>query len=138
MNHEIDETKSLEQLEGIQWPAPSSDATGLVKAAHELRKLPVGRLNAHELSRLIGQDIGIPWLFPLALDLLHRTASDQSLGGFYDDDLLTATLTRKSDVWRSNPGWVTKIKEIIAVLEDISPYIQEEIQEFLTESDVRR
>ncbi|WP_371623192.1 contact-dependent growth inhibition system immunity protein [Streptomyces sp. NBC_01116] len=135
MNHEIDETKSLEQLEGIQWPAPPADATGLVKAAHDLRKLPVGRLDAHELSRLIGQDIGVPWLLPLALDLLHRTASDQSLGGFYDDDLLTAALTRKSHVWKSNPRWVTKMKEIITALDDISPHIQEDIQEFLTESD---
>ncbi|MFJ2847964.1 contact-dependent growth inhibition system immunity protein [Streptomyces rubiginosohelvolus] len=134
MNRKIDETKSLEQLEGIEWPAPPPDATGLVKAAHELRKLPVGSLNAHELSRLIGQDIGVPWLLPIALDLLHRTAHDQSLGAFYDDDLLTATLTRKAHVWRSNPSWVTKIKEIIAALDDISPYVQEDVKKFLKES----
>ncbi|MFE6727185.1 contact-dependent growth inhibition system immunity protein [Streptomyces californicus] len=70
----------------------------------------MGRLDAHELSRLIGQDIGVPWLLPIALDLLHRTAHDQSLSDFYDDDLLTAALTRRSHVWRSNPGWVTEMK----------------------------
>ncbi|MFI1187336.1 contact-dependent growth inhibition system immunity protein [Streptomyces californicus] len=137
MNRKVDETKSLEQLEGVKWPAPPPDATGLVKASYGLRKLPIGRLNAHELSRLIGQDIGVPWLLPLALDLLHGAAHDQSLGVFYDDDLLTAALTRRSHVWRSNPGWVTKMKEIISALDDISPHIQEDIQKFLKESGSR-
>ncbi|MFH8885119.1 contact-dependent growth inhibition system immunity protein [Streptomyces californicus] len=134
MNQDIDRKKTLEQLEGIQWPAPPPNATALVNAAHELRKLPVGSLDAHGLSRLIGQDIGIPWLLPIALNILHRTAHDHSLREFYDDDLLTAALTRTAHVWRSNPRWVTKMKEIIAALDDTSLYVQEDIRTFLKES----
>ncbi|MEU1792877.1 contact-dependent growth inhibition system immunity protein [Streptomyces californicus] len=138
ISRKIDETKSLEQIEGIKWPAPPPDATGLVKASYELRKLPMGRLDAHKLSRLIGQDIGVPWLLPIALDLLRRTVHDQSLSDFYDDDLLTAALTRRSHVWRPNPGWVTEMKEIIAALDGISSYIREDIQKFLKESSSQK
>ncbi len=98
----------------------------------------MGRLDAHKLSRLIGQDIGVPWLLPIALDLLRRTVHDQSLSDFYDDDLLTAALTRRSHVWRPNPGWVTEMKEIIAALDGISSYIREDIQKFLKESSSQK
>ncbi|MFF5773929.1 contact-dependent growth inhibition system immunity protein [Streptomyces californicus] len=134
MKQDINGKKTLEQLEGIEWPAPSPNATALVNAAHELRKRPVDSLNTHELSRLIGQDIGIHWLLPIALNLLHRTAHDQPWRDFYDDDLLTAALTRRAHVWRSDPSWVTRMKEIIAALDGISPYIQEEIRTSLKES----
>ncbi|MFJ8842146.1 contact-dependent growth inhibition system immunity protein [Streptomyces cyaneofuscatus] len=126
---------SLEQLEGFEWPAPPADATGLVTAAHNLRKRPIGSLNAHELGRLIGQDIGLPWLLPVAVNILRETVADQRLTGFYDDDLLTAVLTRKSNVWRSHPQLAADLKEIIPLLEDTSPYIQENIQKFLTQAE---
>ncbi|MGW9303768.1 contact-dependent growth inhibition system immunity protein [Streptomyces cyaneofuscatus] len=136
MENRVDMQKSLEQLERFEWPAPPADATGLVKAAHELRKRPIGSLNPHELGRLIGQDIGLPWLLPIAVKILRETVEDQRLTGFYDDDLLTAVLTRKSNVWRSHPHLVADLKEIIPLLEDISPYIQADIQGFLTEAEI--
>ncbi|MGW7224712.1 contact-dependent growth inhibition system immunity protein [Streptomyces cyaneofuscatus] len=126
---------SIEQLEGFEWPAPPTDATGLVKAAHNLRKRPIRGLNAHELGRLIGQETGLPWLLPIAVKILRETVDDQRLTGFYDDDLLTAVLTRKSNVWRSHPHLVADLKEIIPLLEAISPYIQTDIQGFLTEAE---
>ncbi|MFE6699810.1 contact-dependent growth inhibition system immunity protein [Streptomyces sp. NPDC057718] len=94
MDNKTDRSKTIEQLEGIEWPDLPSDETGLIKAVHKLRKRPINLLTAWEMSRLIGQDVGIPWLLPLALDILRDTAADQRLGGFYDDDLLTAVLTR--------------------------------------------
>ncbi|MFJ8400268.1 contact-dependent growth inhibition system immunity protein [Streptomyces microflavus] len=127
--------KSLEQLETFEWPAPPADATGLVKAARSLHKRPIGSLNAQELGRLIGQDIGLPWLLPIALNILRETVADQRLTGFYDDDLLTAVLTRKSNVWRSYPQLAADLKEITPLLEDTSPYIHANIQEFLTETE---
>ncbi|MET7870342.1 contact-dependent growth inhibition system immunity protein [Streptomyces cyaneofuscatus] len=135
MENRVDIQKSLEQLEGFEWPAPPDDATGLVKAAHSLRKRPIGSLNAHELGRLIGQDIGLAWLLPIAVKILRETVADQRLSGSYDDDLLTAVLTRKSDVWRSQPQLAATLKEIVPLLEDISPYIRVDIQEFLTETE---
>ncbi|MFJ9529167.1 hypothetical protein GTX53_18345 [Streptomyces sp. SID5594] len=135
MEKRVDIQKPLEQLEGFEWPAPPDDATGFAKAAQSLYKRPIGSLNAHELSRLIGQDIGLPWLLPIAVKILRETVDDQHLTGFYDDDLLTAVLTRKSNVWRSHPHLVADLKEIIPLLKAISPYIQADIQGFLTEAE---
>ncbi|MCX4588092.1 contact-dependent growth inhibition system immunity protein [Streptomyces sp. NBC_01481] len=131
MNH-IDRERSLEGLEGHRWPDPPPDATGLVKAVHELRKRPIGSLTADELRRLIGQDVGLPWLLPLALEILRNTAPDQSRGGFYDDDLLSAVLTRRSAAWHATPELARELKDILRILKDLSPYIESEAEEFLS------
>ncbi|MFI1780053.1 contact-dependent growth inhibition system immunity protein [Streptomyces rubiginosohelvolus] len=137
MENKTDRSKTIEQLEGIEWPDPPSDGTGLVKAVHNLRKRPINLLTSWEMSRLIGQDVGIPWLLPAALEILRETAADQPLGGFYDDDLLTAVLTRRSPIWQSNPEWTANLKEIISLLEDISPSIREDVRRFFPEEEAK-
>ncbi|WP_141693588.1 contact-dependent growth inhibition system immunity protein [Streptomyces sp. PTY087I2] len=137
MENETDRSRTIEQLEGIEWPDPPSDGTGLVKAVHNLRKRPINLLTAWEMSRLIGQDVGIPWLLPVALEILRETATDQPLGGFYDDDLLTAVLTRRSPIWQSNPQWAANLKEVISLLEDISPNTREDVRSFFLEAETK-
>lgn len=123
--------RSLEELEGQRWPDPPADATGLVRAVHRLRKRPIGSLTADELRRLIGQDVGLQWLLPLALEILRETAPAGAAGGFYDDDLLSAVLTRSPETWAAAPEMACEVKEILATLQDLSPYIQPEAEEFL-------
>jgi len=122
---------SLEELEGDRWPDPPADATGLVKAVHRLRRRPIGSLAAHELRRLIGQDVGLQWLLPLAIEILRETAPEEAEEGFYDDDLLSAVLTRDPEVWAAAPEMAREVKKILATLQDLSPYIQSEAEEFL-------
>jgi hypothetical protein len=126
-----DRERTLEELEGQRWPEPSPDATGLVKIVHALRKRPIGSLTVEEMRRLIGQDVGLPWLLPLALEILRETAPSQANGGFYDDDLLSAVLTRSPATWRAAPDLARDLKEILALLEDLSPYIEPDAQKFL-------
>lgn len=112
-----------------------SNATGLVRTVHNLRKRPVGSLNAYEMGRMIGQNEGIPWLLPMALEILRNAAAEESLGDFFDDDLLTAVLTRGSDVWRRDPQLAVDLKEILLALKNVSPYIQSNIGEFFAAID---
>ncbi|MFD5691193.1 contact-dependent growth inhibition system immunity protein [Streptomyces rubiginosohelvolus] len=135
MDNKSDRSKTIEELEGIEWPDPPPGGTGLVKAVHNLRKRPINLLTAREMSRLIGQGVGIPWLFPIALEHLRETAIDQSLGAFYDDDLLTAALTIQPPIWQLNPQWTADLKEIISLLGDISPNIRENVRHFLLRVD---
>ncbi|MEU6994515.1 contact-dependent growth inhibition system immunity protein [Streptomyces sp. NPDC046465] len=51
---------------------------GLVGLVRELRRRPVGTLEPHELARLIGQDVGLPWLLPLAVEILRDSAPQQA------------------------------------------------------------
>ncbi|WP_405799239.1 contact-dependent growth inhibition system immunity protein [Streptomyces sp. NBC_01506] len=135
MNGTPDQGKSLEDLEGVSWPEVPQNATGLMRAVYAMRKRPIGSLSAHEMARMIGQDVGLPWLLPLALEILQDTAQEQSDGGFYDDDLLTAVLTRGSEIWRSFPDLVGEVKELLDILDDKSPYIQSSIRDFFEAID---
>ncbi|WP_432072390.1 contact-dependent growth inhibition system immunity protein [Streptomyces wuyuanensis] len=131
MTNSIDRQLSLEELEGQRWPEPSPDATGLVRAVHALRARPIGSLTVEELRRLIGQNVGLPYLLPLALEILRDTAPAQADGGFYDDDLLSAVLTVDPATWTRTPQFAQELKSILAALTDLSPYIESDIQAFL-------
>lgn len=103
----------------------------MVKAVHELRRRPVGTLEADELARLITQDVGLPWLLPLAVEILRDTAPGQAAGGWYDDDLLYAVVTRKPEVWGDHPESARELKEALDMLTDLSRYVKEEVDGFL-------
>lgn len=130
MSNSIDRRLTLDELDGQRWPEPTPDATSLVKAVHALRARPIGSLTVEELRRLIGQNVGVSFLLPLALAILRNTAPEQAEGGFYDDDLLSAVLTVNPATWARSPQFAQELKCIVASLRDVSPYIESDIQAF--------
>ena len=76
---QIDFSKSLQQLQGVDWGKPTHH-TNLVVECHRLRRVPVAQLTGAHLRRLIGQRIGLDYLVPRALELL---ASDRLLEADY-------------------------------------------------------
>lgn len=131
LTDEIDTGRSLELLENDPWPDAAPYPTSLVAAVHRLRKRPVGDLNAFELARLIGQDVGLAWLIPIALEHLRNTAPDEAAGGFYDEDLLAAAVTRDRKFWIANPRWAIHLEQTIAMLTDIGSYLEADVERFL-------
>ncbi|MFG2532623.1 contact-dependent growth inhibition system immunity protein [Streptomyces sp. NPDC048516] len=129
-NSPIDHRNSIAELESSAWPDPPEGSTNLVKSVHALRRQPIGDLTPEELARLIGQNVGLPWILPLALEFLRDTAPHQATGGWYDDDLLSAVLTRKSDVWSASPELAQEVDAILRILTDLSPYIQRDVKRF--------
>ncbi|GAO09693.1 hypothetical protein TPA0598_05_04150 [Streptomyces lydicamycinicus] len=97
---------------------------------HALRRRPVGDLTPEELARLIGQNVGLPWSLPLAIAFLRDTAPHQAAGGWYDDDLLSAVLTRKAEDWATFPELAHEVDGILSVLTDLSPDMQRDIKRF--------
>ncbi|MFI0966420.1 contact-dependent growth inhibition system immunity protein [Streptomyces sp. NPDC021080] len=132
MPEHFDRDSSLEELEGLRWPAPPTDTTPMVRNVYELRGRPVATLEPHELARLIGQDVGLPWLLPPAVEILRDTAPKQAEGGWFDDDLLYAVITRKPEVWAGVPESARELKEIVGVLTDVSRHVRQEIDTFLS------
>jgi hypothetical protein len=97
---EIDRAKSLQELENQDWGEPPYDSY-LVTACHLLRRKPIGALRPIELRLLIGQQIGLPYLVPLAVEKLldePMLAAD-----FYPGDLLTAVLMADKRLWTFYP-----------------------------------
>ncbi|MBC2908237.1 hypothetical protein H4N64_43470 [Streptomyces sp. PSKA01] len=124
-------SRSLEELDGQRWPDPPQDTTYMVKNVYELRRRPIGTLEPHELARLIGQDVGLPWLLPLAVEILRDTAPRQAAGGWYDDDLLYAVVTRGSEAWAEVPDSARKFKEVVGTLVDLSRELQRKVDALL-------
>ncbi|MFE1338201.1 contact-dependent growth inhibition system immunity protein [Streptomyces sp. NPDC058733] len=131
MTRSVDRTKSLEQLDGERWGEPPADATSLVRTVHDWRRRPIGSLEPHELARLIGQDVGLPWLLPLAVDVLRQEAEEQAAGGFLDGDLLYAVVTRGPGVWERQPELGREMRDVVAMLTDVSRYVKKGIDAFL-------
>ncbi|WP_326624340.1 contact-dependent growth inhibition system immunity protein [Streptomyces sp. NBC_01762] len=125
----IDRSRSLEELERDRWQAPPLDATYLIATAHALRSRPVGTLTVEDLRLLIGQDIGLPVLLPLALEVLRDNPLAE--GHMYEGDLLRAVLTRNSTVWSAHPELARQLTFIVGGLSDLSPDLRSAVERFV-------
>ncbi|MCX5191147.1 contact-dependent growth inhibition system immunity protein [Streptomyces sp. NBC_00268] len=130
MTRPLNRDRSLEELERDRWPAPSADATRLVAMAHALRLRPIGELTVEDMRLLIGQDIGLPYLLPLALEVLRD--SPMAEGDMYEGDLLSAVLTRNPAVWTESSGLGRELRVIVEELTDLPPDLQQKVERFMT------
>ncbi|MEV0304291.1 contact-dependent growth inhibition system immunity protein [Streptomyces prasinus] len=129
MTRPLNRDRSLEELERDRWPAPSADATRLVATAHTLRRRPIGELTVEDMRLLIGQDIGLPHLLPLALEVLRDNPMAE--GDMYEGDLLSAVLTRNPAVWTESFELGRELRVIISKLTDLPPDLQQKVERFL-------
>jgi hypothetical protein len=86
---DFDRRKSLQQLESQDWGEPNFHSH-LVTECHRLRRVPLREFTAENLRIMIGQDIGLSYLVPLALELLSTDPLTE--GDFYKGDLLQSLL----------------------------------------------
>lgn len=124
----IDARLSLEELEGVRWDPPAPGATSLERSVHGLRKRPVNELTGWELARLIGQQVGLDFLVPLAVD---RLTTEQDQGRiFLDDDLLTALLSCGDHFRDNDPHLALRLLSFIDSLDDEGPYLPPLVAKF--------
>ena len=81
--------KTLENLEKDFWGKPDFDSH-LVTRCYELRKLPLDNFTTEDLRIMIGQEIGLDYLIPLAIEVL--TIDLFAEGDFFEGDLLKNVL----------------------------------------------
>ena len=106
---EFDRTKSLQQLEGRDWGEPTYDSH-LVTECHRLRRVPLQEFTAENLRIMIGQQIGLPYLVPLALELLR--IDPFTAGDHYEGDLLASLLRADSRFWMASPKLRVEVDQI--------------------------
>lgn len=105
----FDQAKSLEELEGDDWGDPTFDSH-LVRECHRSRRIPLRELSTENLRILIGQQIGLRYLLPMALNLLQ--ADPFVAGDFYRGDLLMSVLRAEASFWRAHPELWRQADEI--------------------------
>jgi hypothetical protein len=124
----LNRDRSLEELEHDCWPAPEADATWLITTAHALRRRPIGELTVEDMRLLIGQSIGLPYLLPLAVEVLRENPMAE--GHIYEGDLLSAVLTRNPAVWTESSELAREFRAIVAELTDLPPELQRKVERF--------
>ena len=107
--------RTLEDLDGA-WGDPPADATRLIATAYKLRRLPLSALRAEDLRLLIGQKIGLPYLVPVAVELLRN--DPLAAGDFYEGALLRAVLCVDRTFWATRDELADRVQAIVAALED--------------------
>ncbi|MFJ9732824.1 contact-dependent growth inhibition system immunity protein [Streptomyces sp. NPDC101171] len=125
----LDRDRSLAELERDCWPEPSAGATRLAATAHALRRRPIGELTVEDVRLLIGQDIGLPYLLPLAVEVLRENPMAE--GHMYEGDLLSAVLTRDLSVWAEFPALVRELRGVVSKLTGLPPDLERKVDRFL-------
>ena len=91
--------KTLEHLEKDVW-GPDTYGSKLTSTIHRLRKKVLNDFSIEDLRITIGQQEGLPYLVPLAIEVLKEDISAE--GDFYEGDLLKAVLTVDPKFWKEN------------------------------------
>ena len=95
----VNTSLSIEQLENDFWSDTEFESS-LVRKCHELRKRPIGELSVEDLRVLIGQQIGLSYIVPLAMEYLVENPFCE--GNFFKGDLLSNVLQIDSAFWAKN------------------------------------
>jgi hypothetical protein len=106
----FDRNKSLQELEGQDWGEPNFDSQ-LVLTCNELRKKAIGIFEVENLRIMIGQEMGLDYLIPLALETLEDNIFAK--GDMYSGDLLDAVLRVDSNFWGNNPIYKSDLEYIL-------------------------
>ena len=104
--------KSLESLENNTWPVLSSDeGSYLIKTGNSLRKKQLQDFTTEDLRIMIGQEIGLCFLIPLAIETL--TDSLFAEGDMYEGDLLKNVLDVDTKFWDDNKNYWQQLDDLI-------------------------
>jgi hypothetical protein len=97
---DIDVSKTLEELDGNDWGAPTYGSR-LVIECHRLRRVPLHDFTVRDLCTMIGQDIGSRFLVPVALS--HLAVDALVDRDFYPGSLIQAVLMLPGQFWTDHP-----------------------------------
>jgi hypothetical protein len=120
-------SKTLQELEGQDWGEPSFPSH-LVRTCHALRRKPLRECTVEDLRIMIGQNISLPDLMPLAIEQLQRdplAASD-----FYPGDLLANVLKVESGFWHLQPQLRRAVQAIVDHLNPFPAVLREALLVF--------
>jgi hypothetical protein len=106
----FDRNKSIQELEGQEWGKQNFDSH-LVTTCHKLSKKTIGLFEVEDLRIMIGQEIGLDYLIPLALEMLEDNIFAE--GDKYSGDLLDTVLRVDKNFWRNNLVYKTDLEDIL-------------------------
>jgi hypothetical protein len=92
---------TIQEIEGREWGDPPAGSSFLVRRCTLLRRKPLAEFTVEDLRIMLAQEIGVPALLPLAVDVL--VADPQAEGDLCPGDLLETVLRLPAAVWTAIP-----------------------------------
>ena len=103
--------RTIEEIEGVREPDPGPDATTLMRRCWTLRRKPLAEFTTEDLRIMLGQQLAVPILLPLAVEVL--TADPDAEGHFYPGDLLDALARLPDEQWRHHEDARRAVAELL-------------------------
>jgi CDI immunity proteins len=119
-------SKTLEELEGIKLTEPVVPMTPLVQKVHRLYSVPVEAFSTENLRLMIGQQCGLPYLVPIALEALD--ADPWVSGDLYRGDLLQSVLRVAPEFWIARSDLFDTLFDIFSELSHQKQLMETELR----------
>ena len=88
---------TIQEIDRDDQGDPPPGSTALVQRCVRLRRKPLGQFTAEDLRVMLGQEIAVPILLPLAVAALGKDPLAE--GDLYPGDLLVAALSLPASAW---------------------------------------
>ena len=105
----LDLDASIQTLEGSDW-GEARFGTALVRAGHALRRKKLRELTDDDIRLGLGQQIGLRYLVPLALQRLRQDVFIRT--HYFDGDMLANVLNIPGDFWDAHKDWQAEAEEL--------------------------
>jgi hypothetical protein len=106
----FDRNKTIEELDGEEWEDPKF-SSHLVSTCYELRKKQLLNFDIEDLRIMIGQNLSLNFLVPLALEILKDNVFAE--GNFYCGDLLESLLGVDKEFWKNNTDYKCDLENML-------------------------
>lgn len=124
MNMRINTGMTLEELERERWGEPTWPSH-LLTECHRLRKVPLKEFTVENLRIMIGQELSLPYLLPLAFEKLEANPFAQ--GDFFPGDLLLTVLRVKSEFWQAHPDLFDELSDLMSGVQRQMEFVNKEV-----------
>jgi len=102
--------KTLQNLEKDIWDKPDFESH-LAKRCYDLRKVTLNKFSVEDLRIMIGQQIGLKYLVPLAIETLTKDIFSE--GDLYPGDLLKTLLLVDTNFWQVHKEYWKQLDDLI-------------------------
>lgn len=135
-----DESKrTLDTVDPPAWGPAPPDATFLITRCHELRTKPLRDFTAEDLRIMIGQQVALGRLVPLALDRLRPDSLVED--DDYPTDLMASVLRVDTAFWERSPDSDQELQKLAEGARErfkLTPGLRELIETFIRDHSARR
>jgi hypothetical protein len=122
-----DRSKSLIELEPVDITGPNYGSS-LARTCEHLYRKPLSKFTVEDLRIMIGQNIGLEYLMPLAVEQLENNPFSE--GDYYPGDLLWSVLRVKTDFWSKHRDLYSRVYEITNGLRQVLEKLNGAIETF--------